>query len=125
MATKLEVYNQTLRHLRARRIASLTDARSERRELDSAWAGTLDWMLEQGLWNFASRAQQWDPSSTVDSEFGYQYVYEKPDDYVKLVQISDNERFVPTLPDFSEEGDYFMADCDPLWVISLRQRGLL
>lgn len=116
MATKLTVYNRALLALKSRRLSSLTENRAERRDLDAVWDEVLTWMLEQGLWNFATAPEEWTPSATAESQFGYQYVYEKPDDYVRLVSISANERFNPTLSDFAEEGDYFLSDVSPMWV---------
>jgi hypothetical protein len=114
---KLGVYNDALTtHLKTRPFRTLSDARSERRALDAVWAGALEWMLNEGMWNFAARTEQWMPSDTVESEFGYRFLYEKPDDYVRLIKISDNENLNPTLDDFSEETDYFAAWVDPIYV---------
>lgn len=117
MADKLGVYNETLQtFLDTRPILTLSDARSERRALDKVWDATVKYMLEQGLWNFATRAQQWMPSDDAESNFGYQFAYEIEDDYVRLVAISDNELMRPTLSDYAEEGDFIFADCDPLYL---------
>jgi hypothetical protein len=116
MATKLEVYNQALLHLKTRRLRALTDARSERRDLDAVWSPTIDYMLERGLWNFATRAQQWMSSDTIDPEFGYEYAYETPDDYVRLVDIGADERYGWTLEDYKEEAGVYYCDVDPLYV---------
>lgn len=116
MATKLEVYNNALLALKTRRLSALTDARSERRDLDAVWDQTVDWMLERAMWNFATKAQEWSPSDDLESDFGYQYVFEKPSDYMRLVDIADNDRFSPTLPDYAEEGNYFFSDASPIWV---------
>ena len=116
MASKLSVYNEALLALKTRRLKTLSDNRSERRDLDAVWDETLKWMLERSLWNFATVAQEWFPSPTISSQFGYQYAFEKPDDYSRLVDISDNERFRPTLGDYAEEGACFFSDASILWV---------
>jgi hypothetical protein len=116
VATKLTVYNRALLALKSRRLSSLTENRAERRDLDAVWDETLRWMLERALWNFATAPEEWTPSATTESQFGYQYVYEKPDDYMRLIDISANERFRPTLSDFAEESDYFLSDVNPMWV---------
>jgi hypothetical protein len=116
MAIKLDVYNQALLHLKTRRLRALTDARSERRDLDAVWSPTIDYMLERGMWTFAIRAQQWMSSDTIDPEFGYRFAYEKPDDYVRLADIGADERYGWTLDDYSEEGGIFYCDADPLYV---------
>lgn len=114
--TKLEVYNSALVLLKERTLASLSEARTERRTLDRVWNQTVAYMLEGGLWNFATRTDEWQPSDTQTSEFGYLYVYEKPEDYVRLIKIADNDRLRPTLSDFSEEGDVILSDCSPMYV---------
>jgi hypothetical protein len=116
VATKLTVYNRALLALKSRRLTGLTENRSERRDLDAVYSETLDWMLERALWNFSLATEEWTPSAEAESQFGYQYAYDKPDYYSRLVRISANERFVPTLSDFSEEGDFFFSDVSPMWV---------
>ena len=102
--------------LKATRILTLSDSRAERRALDAIWAQTLDYMLEQGMWNFAARAEELQPSDTSIPQYGYQYAFEKPDDYIRLLDISDNEDYEPTLDYFEDYGDYFLADVTPLYV---------
>lgn len=116
MATKLGIYNEALILLESRTLATLTDNRAERRTLDAVYAPTMAYMLEAGMWNFAARPIEIDASDDVTSEFGWQYVFEKPTDYVRLIRISDNERLSPTLDYFGEEGDYFLADVTPLYI---------
>lgn len=116
MAGKLDVFNRTLQILQTRDLASLSDKRSERRNLDAVWNLTMDYMLEAGLWNFAARTRELQPSDSVDSNFGYDFVYAQPDDYVRLIRISANEDLWPTLDHYSEEGEFWLAWCDPLYV---------
>jgi len=116
VAVKLDIYNEALLHLKTRRLRTLTDARSERRDLDAVWSPTIDYMLERGMWNFATRAQQWMPSDTIEPEFGFEYAYEQVDDYVRLVDIGADDRYGWTLDDYSEEGSVFYCDVDPLYV---------
>jgi hypothetical protein len=116
LATKLEIYNGALILLGARTIATLADVRAERRSLDGAWNLTLDYMMDAAIWHFAAKTDELSPSDTVESNFGYQYVYEKPDDYVRLIKICDNDRLTPTLADYSEESDYFLTDSQPLYI---------
>lgn len=116
MTTRIEVYNGALIKLGERRLATLSDNRPERRTLDALWADTMAYMIEAAMWNWASRTEELQPSDTVTPNFGYTYAFEKPDDYVRIVKISDNDTLVPTLEDFMEEGDYFFAWSDPLYL---------
>jgi hypothetical protein len=119
LATKLQIYNDALLAVKAPRIKALTDLRSERRELDAVWAQTQKYMLEKGLWNFASRSVSLNPLDDIETQFGWNNVYQKPDDYVALVAISDNERFneVPTFLYYEDNGDYWLSDVEPLYVL--------
>jgi hypothetical protein len=119
LATKLQIYNDALLAVKAARIKALTDQRSERRDLDAVWDQTQKYMLESGLWNFASRAAALEPSSDLQTQFGWNNVYERPDDYVSLVAISDNERFneVTTFLYYEEYGETWLADVQPLYVL--------
>jgi len=116
LATKIDIYNGALGLLGARPLATLSDNRAERRALDAAYGPTFDFMIESGMWHFASVSNELTSSDTVATNFGYQYAYEKPDDYVRLIKIGDNERFIPTLEDYDEEGDFFLCDSQPIWV---------
>lgn len=116
MATKLEVYNGALVLLGARTLASLSDNRAERRTLDAVYDPCLQYMIEAALWHFGSVTDELGASDTVATNFGYQYAYEKPDDYVRLIKISDNERFFPSLDDYGEEGSFFLCDAQPIYI---------
>ena len=116
MGTRLEIYNASLIRLGERRLATLSDNRTERRSLDAVWTDTLAYMIEAAMWNWAARTEELQSSDTVTPNFGYTYAFEKPDDYVRIVRIADNELLGPTLEDYIEEGDYFFAWGDPLYL---------
>jgi hypothetical protein len=116
VATKLSVYNRALLALKSRRLANLTENRSERRDLDEVWSETLDWLLERALWNFAAPAIEMTPTADAETQFGYQYVFDKPEDYLRIVRIAANERFQPTLSDFEIAGDFVFSDVSPMWL---------
>jgi len=116
MADKLSVYNSTLLLLKARRLATLSDNRAERRSLDAVWSETLNYMLEQGFWNFASRTEELQPSDTAIPVIGYQHAYEIPDDLIKVVRVSDNEYLEPDLKYYEIENDFIFTDVDPLYL---------
>lgn len=118
MVDKLGIYNGALlTHLDTRPLLTLNDARTERRALDAVYPDTLAWMLEQGMWNFAARADQWPASQTAVPNWGFDFYVEKPSDYVRLIKFSENEHLEPTLNRWSEEGDFFAVDVDPVYVL--------
>lgn len=87
-----------------------------RRLLDESYDSAVLYLLEQGLWNFASRTVAIESETAVEPAFGYTYVFEKPDDYVRLVAIGDNGSLWPPIDDYLDEGAYWNANCDPLYV---------
>lgn len=116
MASQLSLYNSSLRIVKHRKLSTLTDDTEARYLLDDEYAKVVAWMLEQGLWNFALRTLALEASVDVEPEFGFSYAFEKPDDYVRLNAISGNATFYPTLDEFNDEGSYWVANCDPLYL---------
>lgn len=116
MASKLSVYNGALRLLGERRLASLTEDRSSRYEIDAAYDDVLADCLEGGYWNFAMRSVEAEPDDDAAPQFGYTYAYSKPDDWVRTYTISANERFEPPLEDYQDENGYWFCDVEPLYI---------
>lgn len=118
MATKLGLYNGALFIIKTRKLASLTDDEKSRYTLDDIYDSTLSYMLEQGLWNHATRTVAIESSASLDPAFGYQYVFEQPTDWVRTIAISAQATFYPPLGpgEFVHEGEAFSANCDPLYL---------
>jgi hypothetical protein len=76
-------------------------------------------MLEQGLWNYATRTVAIDASEDVEPEFGYTFAIAKPDDYAgRFVSISGDSFFACPLQDYHEEGGldgYIYCNVNPLY----------
>jgi len=87
-----------------------------RRLIDECYDEALEYMLAQGLWNFASRTIAIEHETSVEPAFGYNYTFEKPSDFIRLVAISAAGDMWPTLPDYTDEGGYWNANVDPLYV---------
>jgi hypothetical protein len=115
-ASVLSIYNGALAKVRHRNLATATDNTEARRLCDSEYAKAKAWCLEQGLWNFALRTTMLESSTVVTPEFGMSYAFEKPDDFVRLNAISGNAYFNPTLEQYADEGGFWVADIDPLYV---------
>ena len=116
MASKLSIYNGALRALGERRLASLTEERQSRRECDDAYDDVVANCLEAGFWNFALRTVELEASTDVVPEFGLNYAYEKPTDWVRTYKMSANERFDPPLEEWHDEGAYLFCDVEPLYL---------
>jgi len=118
MTTQLGVYNQTLvEHLGERKLTSLTDTRAARRKLDVIWDnGFVDGILEDGQWNFAIREGLLDYNSDYDPEFGYQYVFDRPTDWIRTTALSIDETFNNPLLRYSDVGDFISCDMQSFYM---------
>ncbi len=115
-ATKLSIYNGALRLLGERK-TTLTENRPARHYLDDAWDdGLVDAALEEGYWSFATRTVEIAASTSVSPDFGFQYAFEKPDDYIKLAGIYSDETCLNTVHRYSDEGGYFFCDFDVFYL---------
>lgn len=116
MADRLTIYRGALRHLGDGRLASLTDNDSRRLKLDDAWTSSVDFMLEKALWNFAIRTVELEADDDFEPLFGYAYSFSKPDDWVRLNAISDEPYFVRSYEKYHDDGDFWFADVDRLYL---------
>jgi hypothetical protein len=115
--SKLSLYNGALRLLGERRLSSLTEDRPARHYLDAAYDdGLIDYLLEQGQWNFATRSVELTNDSSITPEFGYQYGFAKPADYVRLAALCLDEYFKSPLNEYSDEQGYWFCDYDTLYI---------
>ena len=116
-AQKLSLYNGALRFLSEGRIGSLTENRGPRRVLDDIWdSGAVKFCLEQGMWNFATRVVELEYNPSLDTGFGYTYVFEKPDDFVRTCAVSSDPYFRVRFTAYDDQGPYFYADIDKIYV---------
>lgn len=116
-AQQLDLYNGALRVCKARALASLTENRESCNLLNAVWADNIiGTALEEGFWTFAilSVAISYDPTYTAD--FGYIYRFQQPPDFVKTAQVSYDEYFENPLTRYTEEGGYWFADIDNIFV---------
>lgn len=116
--TQLKIYNGALTHLGERKVTSLTEARESRRVLDDIWGSgdLITYLLEQGLWNFATRTIEMDYDAGIDPDFGYSRGFAKPSDWVRIVGVSGDEYFNVPLLEYVDEAGYLFADMDTIYV---------
>lgn len=114
--TKLEIYTGTLLELGERRLTSLSEDREPRRVLDDAYDGILAECLQESGWNFAIRTVQIAADTGLSSSFGYTKVFGKPADWVRTEFLSVSENFNSPLIEYSDEGAYWLANVDPLYI---------
>lgn len=120
-ASQLSLYNAALSLLREREIASLSEDVENRRVMDGIWnrgSGAIRAVLEQGLWNFATRTSKFDASNNIVVDFGFPYGFEIPSDFVRLMGIASDEFFTNplTATDFVAEAGNWYANLTPIYV---------
>lgn len=114
--TKLSVYNGALRLLGERR-TTLTEDRATRRYLDDAYDdGLVDYVLEQGLWRFATRSVEATASISIEPDFGLRYAFEKPSDYIRTAGMYTDEYMESPLLRYKDEAGYWFADVDVIYI---------
>ena len=114
---RLQLYNSALLILGEGNLASLSENREPRRLLDHVWdTGGVKYCLERGQWKFATRTVRLDSTPSVEPEFGYQYAFERPSDFVRTTAFCSDEYFDCPLDRYSDEGAYWYAEIDPVYV---------
>lgn len=117
MPSKLSLYNGALRELGEGKLASLSENREPRRVLDSMWdSDAVKTCLAAGQWNFATNSIELSYSPSVTPAFGLTYAFDKPANWVRTVAMCSDERFTSPLRHYQDEGAYWYADLDTLYV---------
>lgn len=117
MTTKLSIYQGACAAIGARKIASLTEERLTRRELDGVFArGGIRTCLKQGQWNFAMRTAMLDYSPSVEPDFGFRRAFDKPTDWVRTCGVGSDEYIKEPLLDYVDEAGFWYADLDTIYV---------
>lgn len=113
---KLRIYNNALRLCGETPLKSLSQEREARLYLDSAWVHAVDYCLEMGQWKFAIRTVSLTFSPSVTPEFGFTYVFDKPEDLLRVTGVYSDEGLITPLLDYRDEGSYWYGNIDPLFV---------
>lgn len=116
MADKLSLFNEALGHLCERRIATLSENREPKRALDDYWARVVGHCLGRHFWKTAKRAVSIDASLVVTPQFGWQFAFLIPPDWIRTYQVSSDETFTPPLWDYAEEAGYLYANFSPIFL---------
>lgn len=117
MTTKLSIFQGACAAVGARKIASLTEDRLTRRELDGVFArGGIRTCLKTGQWNFAMRTIEIDYTASIEPDFGFQRAFEKPSDWVRTCGVTSDEYLKCPLTEYVDEAGYWFADLDTIYV---------
>lgn len=116
---KLAIYNGALRRIGSRALGSVTENREPRRVLDGIWdGGIVNYALERGDWNFATRTVHGIYAPGVEPDFGFSRAFEKPDDLIRVSAISADEYFTHPLiaRQYADEAGYWFCDMQELFI---------
>lgn len=117
MADKLSIYNGALTVLGERKLASLTENRSPRRKLDDIWDNDMiKRVLQMGQWNFAKRTAELEASTDVTPAFGYQFGFDKPEDFIRTMMVCHDEYFNLPITAYSDEASWWFCDQELIYV---------
>jgi hypothetical protein len=118
VATKLSLYKGALRFAEDRTIATLTDDVEQRYVLDEIWdSDFIDEVLERGLWKFAFRTIMIDADTGYTDPLGAGWQrFTKPDDWVKVAQVSTDPSFTNPCLDYQDEGNYIYSYQSTLYI---------
>jgi len=117
MTDRLSIYNSALIICAERTLASLTENREPRRNLDLVFDnGGIDACLEKGQWKFAMRAVRLDFDPAITPDFGYRRAFTIPTDWVLTSAVCSDEYFTAPLLGYSKEVSNWFADVDEIFV---------
>lgn len=114
------LYNIALRWLSERPIALNLGGLSEQREpvrlLNAEWTNAVGSCLYDAYWNFSVRQVQATPDINRSPQFGYAFCFQKPTDWVRTFQISDNTQFDPLLREYLDQNNVWFASLPTLYI---------
>lgn len=124
MTDRLKLYNRALLYCSERPLVTLEDNTPPRRTLDAVWdGGAVDEILENGLWNCAIRTAKIEYTGDIEPSFGYRRAFTRPDDWLRTAAVSAGEYFNPPLRQYADEGGYWYADYESIYVKYVSNHG--
>jgi hypothetical protein len=116
-ASKYSLYNGALRRCGERKLETVTDEVPARYYLDAIWdEDPIQLMLELYFWKFARRVMEWNYNASYAPAFGRRYVFDQPDDYVRMVQISADENFSAPLRAYEVSNGFWHIDFETIYI---------
>jgi hypothetical protein len=113
----LKLYNGALLICSERSLASLSENREPRALLDLVWNdGGVRFCLEQAQWHFAMRASRLDYNPSIEPEWGFSRVFDKPTDWVLTSGVFSDEFMRAPLIQYADEVMYWFCDQDEIFV---------
>jgi len=117
MATELGLYTAVAVELGETRPASLTDGKVAL-ETAAVYSDVLAECLEAALWNFATRSAKMEADASIEPNFGFTEIFDKPSDWVRTAAFTTDEDFQNPIPDhgYRDEVGFWAANQSPVYV---------
>lgn len=116
MTTKLALWNLACVELGCGRISDTGERVTAAFELTAVHDQVVGECLSAGSWNFAMETIKAEADTGVTPEFGYRYVFAKPDDWLRTNALSDEEYLQHPLLHYYDDSNYWSADVTPIYV---------
>lgn len=116
MTDQLSLYNGALQKLGQPRLVTLSDVGTARRSLDACYAKVVKFCLEAGLWNFAMRFAEASADPSLNSGFGYEHAFAKPDDWLRTAGVWEDGTQKAPLLDYADRVSYWLANWETIYV---------
>jgi len=118
MATdKLKIYKGACIKAGTRILGSLTEDVDRRHWLDEVWDdGGVDYCLEAGQWNFATRSTMLSYDSAIEPAFGWKRAFVKPSDWILTTAVASDEFYRQPLLQYTDEGGVLYAELADIYV---------
>jgi len=111
------VYNDALLILGLSKIVANTDDSHRRSVIDTAIdANLVEFMLEDIGWNWAITSTKILQDQSLEPDWGYRYVFNKPLDLLRLDGVFADEYFQRPLKLYLDEGGNFFSDVDEIYL---------
>jgi hypothetical protein len=111
------IYNNALMILGLDEINSNTDDSDRKVKLDVARSSNLiEYLLEKTGWHWAIQSYQAQYNPSLEPEWGYNRVFDKPDDLHRLDGIFEDEMMQTPLKTYKDEGEYIYTNINTIYI---------
>lgn len=115
--TLRHIYNDALLIMGLTKIVSNDDDSNQRSVLDTAMDSDLvDFLFEDIAWNWAITSAKIEENPSLEPEWGYRFVFDKPDDMQRFDGIFLDEYFQRPLKLYLDEDGSFFSDVDVIYI---------
>lgn len=114
MASEIEIVNSGLRKIGSSVIQSLTAGSPEANAANNLYGPHRLKMLRSHNWNFASKRAALARLAAAPA-FGYNYAYQLPPDFIRVVSVHPDDRGVSNV-DYKIESDKILSDAEDIYL---------